>query len=71
MLRNVGAVIQCSSVPFIFTSISLLDLSVSPPTGAGTPEEAAAGAGRQVRVGGESVHHCGQLQLLRRGGLAH
>lgn len=41
------------------------------PTGARTPEEAAAGAGRQVRVGGESVHHCGQLQLLRRGGLAH
>lgn len=39
--------------------------------GAGLPEEAAAGAGRQVRVGGESVHHFGQLQLLRRGGLSH
>ena len=41
------------------------------PAGAGVPEEATAGAGRQVRVGGESVHHRGQLQLLRRGGLSH
>lgn len=39
-------------------------------TGAGAPEEAAAGGGRQVCVGGESVHHGGQLQLLGRGGLA-
>lgn len=39
-------------------------------TGAGAPEETAAGAGRQVCVGGESVHHGGQLQLLGRGGLA-
>lgn len=41
------------------------------PVGAGIPEEATAGGGRQVRVGGESVHHRGQLQLLRCGGLAH
>lgn len=38
--------------------------------GAGAPEEAATGVGRQVCVGGESVHHGGQLQLLGRGGLA-
>ena len=38
--------------------------------GAGVPEEAAAGARRQVCVRGESVHHRGQLQLLRRGGLS-
>lgn len=38
--------------------------------GAGVPEEAAAAAARgQVCVGGEPVHHGGQLQLLRCGGL--
>lgn len=38
-------------------------------SGARLPEEASAGAGRQVCVGGEPVHHRGQFQLLRRGGL--
>ena len=38
-------------------------------SGARLPEAAAAGAGRQVCVGGEPVHHRGQFQLLRRGGL--
>lgn len=45
-------------------------MSFAHSTGARAPEEAAAGSGRQVCVGGESVHHCGQLQLLGRGGLA-
>lgn len=75
MLCNGHAVIQCSvqvycSSPFIF-SFDFPFLDHFYPVGAGIPEEATAGAGRQVCVGGESVHHRGQLQLLRRGGLSH
>lgn len=62
----------------MFSAGALLSLFplTSPPgsfslLGAGIPEESTAGAGRQVCVGGESVHHRGQLQLLRRGGLSH
>lgn len=47
----------------------LRSLSIS-LSGVGISEEAAAGARRQVCVGGESVHHRGQLQLLWCGGLA-
>lgn len=50
---------------------SPLDVLLLDHIGAGVPEEATAGARRQICVGGESVHHRGQLQLLRCGGLAH
>lgn len=62
MLCVAHAVTQCSAQGY---SSFFLQFS-----GAGIPEEAAAGAGRQVRVGGEPVHHRGQLQLLRCGGLS-
>lgn len=55
------------------TSITLLCVSLpvsSLFSGAWISEEATARAGGQVCVRSESVHHCGQLQLLRCRGLS-
>lgn len=59
------------SVMYLVSCIFALTLAGCLYAGARLPEKAAAGAGRQVCVGGEPVHHCGQFQLLWRGGLPH
>lgn len=56
-----------STVLFIFPSFS----SVSLFTGVRLPETASTGTRRQVCVCGESVHRCGEFQLLRCGRLSH